>query len=230
MLLRQLFDTESSTYTYLLGDRESGEAALIDPVRENVDRDLKLIDELDLRLVLVLDTHMHADHVTGAGDLRARTGAKTVGGISGAACTDIHVGHGDVVRVGKTAITALATPGHTDDSVSYTVTGFVFTGDALLIRGCGRTDFQNGNAGDLFDTITKVLFSLPDETVVYPGHDYKGMTASTIGEEKRFNPRFAGKSKDAFITLMGNLNLAPPTKLDVAVIANRACGRIEQSA
>lgn len=230
MIIRQLFDRDTWTYTYLLGDPTTGEAALIDPVFEQLDRDLKLLDELGLRLVLVLDTHVHADHVTAAGALRARTGAKTASGIAGAACADIHVRHGDVLRVGTIAVTALETRGHTDDGVSYSVQGAVFTGDTLFIRGCGRTDFQNGSASDLYDSITQVLFLLPAETVVYPGHDYNGMTASTIGEEMRFNPRVAGKSREEFVAIMAALNLAPPRRLDVAVSANRACGNLTQSA
>ena len=189
-LIRQLFDPDSSTYTYLVADRASGEAALIDPVREQVERDLALVRELGLRLTAVLDTHTHADHVTAAGALRAATGARTHASAHGAPCVDRPLGHGAIVRVGELAITALETPGHTDDSLSYAIPGAVFTGDALLVRGCGRTDFQNGDAGALYDAITRVLFVLPDDTVVYPGHDYRGHTATTIGEEKRHNPRF----------------------------------------
>jgi glyoxylase-like metal-dependent hydrolase (beta-lactamase superfamily II) len=222
MLLRQLFDRESSTYTYLIADR--GEAALIDPVREQLDRDLGLLDELGLRLVHVVETHVHADHVTAAGLLRARTGARTCASTSGAPCVDVVLHHGDVVRVGGLVITALATPGHTDDSLSFHVDGVVFTGDALLIRGCGRADFQNGDPGQLHDSITRTLFGLPDETIVYPAHDYRGFTSSTIGEEKLYNPRLAGRSRETFIELMRELALPPPRKLAEAVPANRACG------
>lgn len=228
MIFRQLFDLESSTYTYLVADAASRRAALIDPVLGQLERDLRLLDELGLTLDAVLETHVHADHVTAAGRLRERTGARTVAAASGAPCIDTHVGHGDVVRVGDLAITVLATPGHTDDSLSFLVGDRVFTGDALLIRSAGRTDFQNGDARQLYDSITRVLFGLPDETLVYPAHDYRGMTASTIGEEKRFNPRIAARSLDDFVTLMNNLQLPPPKQIAVAVPANRACGLVEQ--
>ena len=226
MILRQLFDPESSTYTYLLADPETGAAALVDPVLEQHQRDLALIDELGLRLEVVLDTHVHADHVTAANALREKTGARTVASLRGAPCADQLVTHGDVVRVGNLPLQVLSTPGHTDDSLSILVDGHVLTGDTLLVRGSGRSDFQNGDAGQLFDSITRVLFMLPDETVVLPGHDYRGFTQSTIGEEKRFNPRLAGKSRDQFIVIMNQLKLPPPKKLDSAVPANRACGRV----
>jgi len=225
MFVRQLFDHESSTYTYLLGDPLAGEAVLIDPVREKIDRDLQLVSELGLRLTYVLDTHVHADHVTAAGLIRDRTGAKTAASAIGAPCVDVHFQPGDEIRLGDTTISVLATPGHTDDSVSYRIPGAVFTGDALLVRGCGRTDFQNGDAGTLYDSITRTLFGLPDHTVVYPAHDYKGFASSTIGEERRWNPRVAGKSRAEFIALMSSLALPPPAKLAEAVPANRACGK-----
>jgi sulfur dioxygenase len=224
MFIRQLFDPESSTYTYLVADPAAGVAALIDPVLEQVDRDLALLRELGLSLTHVLDTHVHADHVTAAGRLRERTGALTCASTAGAPCVDVRLGHGDVIRIGDIPITALATPGHTDDGISYRIPGAVFTGDTLLVRGCGRADFQNGDAGQLHDSITRTLFALPDETIVYPGHDYRGQTASTIGEEKRWNPRIAGRDRAQFITLMAGLGLPPPKKLDQAVPANRACG------
>ncbi|XXF75181.1 MBL fold metallo-hydrolase [Myxococcaceae bacterium GXIMD 01537] len=224
MIFRQLFDTESSTYTYLIGDETTRQAALIDPVLEQVGRDLQLVSELGLTLTHVFDTHVHADHVTGSGELRQRTQCTVVGGVAGASCADLQVSHGDEVRVGQLVIQALATPGHTDDSLSYFIDGRVFTGDALLVRGNGRTDFQNGDAGQLHDSITRVLFSLPDETLVYPAHDYKGRTVTTIGEEKRHNPRLAGKSREEFIHIMENLHLPKPKKIDLAVPANRACG------
>lgn len=227
MLLRQLFDSKSSTYTYLLASKESGEALLIDPVLENLERDLQLMTELGLKLKYVLDTHVHADHITAAGKLRERTGATTVAGKKGAVCIDQPVGHGDSVRLGDDIqLTVLETPGHTDDSVCYHLAsaGWLFTGDTLLIRGSGRSDFQNGSAESLYDSLTKVLLRLPDDTVVYPGHDYKGMTCSSIGEEKQFNPRIAHKSRDEFIHIMANLNLPKPARIDEAVPANRACG------
>ncbi len=224
MLLRQLFDYETYTYTYLVACEETKQAILIDPVREQMDRDLALIEQLGLRLVYILDTHVHADHVTAAGPLADKTGAKTVGG-GGAGCTDLVVQHGDTLEVGSLRVEVLATPGHTDDSLSFRVGDAVFTGDALFVRGCGRTDFQNGDPSTLYDSITRVLFALPDDTRVFPGHDYRGHTMSTIGEEKRWNPRLAGKSREAFIQIMDNLGLAPPKHIHEAVPANRACGR-----
>jgi len=224
MFVRQLFDAESSTYTYVVADRAAGVAALIDPVPEQVDRDLRVVAELGLTLTHVLETHVHADHVTAAALLRERTGARTCASAAGAPCVDLHVRDGDRIQLGAITITALATPGHTDDSLSFRVPGAVFTGDALLIRGCGRTDFQNGDAAQLHDSITRVLFALPDDTVVYPGHDYRGLGWSTIGEEKRWNPRLAGKTVAEFVALMNGLNLPPPRKLAEAVPANRACG------
>ncbi|QSQ23690.1 MBL fold metallo-hydrolase [Pyxidicoccus parkwayensis] len=230
MLFRQLFDATSSTYTYLIADLASRKALLIDPVAEQADRDLTLVQELGLTLTHVFDTHVHADHVTASGLLRERTGAKVVGGAAGAPCADLHVNHGDVVRVGALELQVLATPGHTDDSVSYFMGDRIFTGDALLIRGNGRTDFQNGSATTLYDSITRVLFALPDETLVYPTHDYKGLTVTTIGEEKRFNKRIAGKSREQFIDIMDHLGLPKPKQIDVAVPANRACGLVRPDA
>ncbi|MDC0710843.1 MBL fold metallo-hydrolase [Stigmatella sp. ncwal1] len=224
MLFRQLFDPESSTYTYVLADPATRQAALIDPVLEQAERELALLAELELTLTHVLETHVHADHVTAAGRLRERTGCRLVASAQGASCADLHVRHGDEVKVGGLTLQVLATPGHTDDSLSYHVEGRVFTGDALLIRGTGRTDFQNGDAGQLHDSITQVLFALPGETLVYPGHDYQGHRVTTIAEERRFNPRVAGKDRAAFIALMAQLRLPPPKKLAIAVPANRACG------
>ncbi len=229
MIFRQLFDPESSTYTYLLGDEATHKALLIDTVLEHVDRDLQVVRELGLSLALVLDTHVHADHVTAAGELRRRTGVPTVASIDGAPCVDVAVAHGEVIAVGAIALKVLATPGHTDDAMSFLVGDRVFTGDALLIRGAGRTDFQNGDAGQLYDSIHHVLYALPDETLVYPAHDYKGWTVSTIGEEKQFNIRVHGRSRDEFIAHMNSLHLPPPKKLDVAVPANRACGVVKQT-
>ncbi|AEI61980.1 MBL fold metallo-hydrolase [Corallococcus macrosporus] len=224
MIFRQLFDSESSTYTYLIGDEATRQAVLIDPVLEQAGRDLKLVAELDLTLTHVFDTHVHADHVTASGVLRERTQATVVGGVGGASCANLHVRHGDAVRVGQLVFQVLATPGHTDDSVSYLLGDRVFTGDALLIRGNGRTDFQNGNAGQLYDSLTRVLFALPDSTLVYPGHDYQGRTVTSIAEEKRHNPRVANQSREAFIHIMEHLNLPKPRRLEVAVPANRGCG------
>jgi sulfur dioxygenase len=224
MIFRQLFDSESCTYTYLLADEDTREAVLIDAVREQMQRDLTVLRELDLKLVYVLDTHVHADHITAAGALRAQTGARTVAGKKGPACADVQVGQGDQLQVGSMTIAVLDTPGHTDDSVTYHLDGHLFTGDALMIRAAGRTDFQNGDAGQLYDTITRVLFALPEDTQVHPAHDYQGLTVTTIGEEKRWNARVAGRSREEFVELMKGLNLPKPKKIDEAVPANRACG------
>lgn len=222
--IRQLFDGESSTYSYLIIDEATRKAALLDPVREKLDRDLKLVAELGLDLTLVLETHVHADHVTSAGELRRRTGAQTVASHRGAACVDRPVRHSDTLALGETTIHVLETPGHTDDGLTYRVGADLFTGDTLLVRGCGRSDFQNGDAGALYDAITETLFAFDDATRVWPGHDYKGFTVTTIGEERRYNPRVAGHTRDAFIALMGALGLPPPKKLAEAVPANLACG------
>jgi sulfur dioxygenase len=224
MILRQLFDRETSTFTYLLADEATGEAALIDPVLENIDRDLGLVSELGLLLRYAMDTHVHADHVTAAGEIRRRTGCRTVAGARGASCADLLLEHGETLCLGDLTIEVIATPGHTDDSVCYRVGDELFTGDTLFVRGNGRTDFQNGDPGDLFDSITRRLFALNDATRVWPGHDYKGFSATTIGEEKRLNPRLAHRSRAEFVTLMNGLDLPPPRALAVAVAANRACG------
>lgn len=225
MTPRQLFDAETWTYTYLLIDDESREAIIIDPVREHIERDLTLINELGVKLKHILETHVHADHVTSAGQLSERTGAVTAASAQGAACVQRPLDHGQEITVGSIRVKALKTPGHTQDSLSYVVPGHVFTGDALLIRGTGRTDFQNGDSNQLYDSITKVLFALPDDTHVWPGHDYRGFTVSTIGEEKKFNPRVAGKTKEEFVKIMAELKLAAPKHIQEAVPANLACGR-----
>jgi len=224
MLLRQIFDPDTWTYTYLLADVASGQAALIDPVRDQIDRDLRLLNELDLKLAYVFDTHVHADHITAAGVLRDKTGCQTVVSETGPESADLRLRQDATVRIGTVTIRAIATPGHTDDSMSFAVDGHVFTGDTLLVRGCGRSDFQNGDARALYDSITTKLFTLPDETVVWPGHDYRGQTCSTIGEEKRHNPRLAGKSREAFIATMNSLGLPPPKHLHAAVPANQELG------
>ena len=224
MILRQLIDHESSTFTYLLGDERSRQGILIDTVRGNVERDLKLVRELELQLTHVLDTHVHADHVTGAGLIASQTGALSVAGRLGAGCAGRQVGAGDRIMFGSVELNVFETPGHTDDSLSFVVPGHVFTGDALLIRGCGRTDFQNGDPRQLYRSVSEVLFALPEGTLVHPAHDYRGMTSSTIGEEKRWNPRLAGKSAEEFVDIMRSLNLGLPAKIMEAVPANRACG------
>jgi sulfur dioxygenase len=224
MLIRQLFDHDTFTYTYVIADEAARVAALVDPVLGQVERDLALLDQLGLKLSHVLDTHVHADHVTGAGILRERTGARVVASPLGAECADTKVSEGDAIEIGALRIKVLATPGHTDDSLSFVVGNNVFTGDALLVRGTGRTDFQNGSADVLWSSITEKLFALPDDTVVWPAHDYRGHAQSTIGEEKRHNPRLAGKSKSEFLAIMAALNLPRPRYLELAVPANKECG------
>lgn len=228
MLFRQLFDSQTSTYTYLIADLQTQEAVLVDPVLEQVERDLRLIQELDLKLCYCLETHIHADHITATGKLRELTGCRgIVPANAQVECADRMIKHGEVLIVGAITIKAIATLGHTDSHNAYLVNGErVLTGDSLLIRSCGRTDFQGGDAGTLYDHVTQRLFTLPAETLVYSGHDYRGFTVSTIGEEKRYNPRFVGQTRDSFIELMNNLNLPNPQKIAEAVPANQACGKI----
>lgn len=224
MLFRQLFDAATSTYTYLLADPETKEAVLIDSVIEQVDRDAALIAELGLKLTHVLETHVHADHVTGAAMLKKRLGAKTVvGERSGMPFADVLAKQGDEIRFGKYGLSVRETPGHTNGCLSYVTLDqkMVFTGDALLIRGTGRTDFQQGDSHALYRSVHEQIFTLPDETLVYPGHDYKGRTVSSVGEEKRLNPRVGGgKTEAEFVDIMKNLVLAKPARIDVAVPAN----------
>jgi len=228
MLFRQLFDRETSTYTYLIADEAAQLAALVDPVLEQVERDLKLLNELGLSLRYCLETHIHADHVTGTGKLRELTGCQgLVPAKAQAACADRYLQDGETLQLGAIAIEAIYTPGHTDCHMTYLVNStHLLTGDALFVRGCGRTDFQSGDPGALYDAITQRLFSLPDATLVYPGHDYRGHTVSTIGEEKRLNPRLAGRSRAEFIELMNSLNLPDPKKIAEAVPANQQCGQV----
>ena len=225
MIFRQLFDSTSATYTYLLASRQGGEALIIDPVLEKVDRYLQLVRELDLKLVKAVDTHLHADHVTGLGALRDRTHCITVmGEQTHADVVSMRVAEGDRIEIEGLRLDVIYTPGHTDDSYSYLLADRVFTGDTLLIRGTGRTDFQNGDARAQYDSIFNKLLKLPDEMLVYPAHDYKGDTVSTIGEEKLFNPRLKVKSIDEYVALMANLKLANPKMMDVAVPANMHVG------
>jgi sulfur dioxygenase len=225
MIFRQLFDSTSSTYSYLLASRHGGEALIIDPVLERVDRYIQLLKELDLRLVKAIDTHLHADHITGLDALRERTSCITVmGEQTKADVVSIRVADGDRVDIEGLSLEAIYTPGHTDDSYSYILPDRVFTGDTLLIRGTGRTDFQNGNARAQYDSLFGRLLKLPEETLVYPAHDYKGDTVSTIGEERAFNPRLQVKSIDEYVELMKNLNLPNPKMMDVAVPANMRIG------
>jgi sulfur dioxygenase len=224
MFLRQLYDQDTYTFTYLVADQVSRQALLIDPVLGQVGRDLALLEGLGFELMYALDTHVHADHITGAGTLRQHTGCKIVGAKRGAACNDLKLGQGDRLQLGALTVEVLETPGHTDDSLSFKIGEHVFTGDALFVRGTGRTDFQHGDAGQLYDSITTRLFALPDSTRVWPGHDYKGHSQTTIAEEKRLNPRLTGKDRDAFIALMGALALPRPRYIDQAVPANQEGG------
>jgi sulfur dioxygenase len=225
MIFRQLFDSTSGTYTYLLASRHGGEALIIDPVLERVDRYLQLVRELDLKLVKAVDTHLHADHVTGLGALRDRTHCITVmGQQTNADIVSMRVVEGDRIDIEGLSLDVLYTPGHTDDSYSFLLSDRVFTGDTLLIRGTGRTDFQNGDPRAQYDSIFNKLLKLPNETFIYPAHDYKGDTVSTVGEEKLFNPRLRVKSVDEYVDLMNNLKLPNPKMMDVAVPANVRVG------
>jgi glyoxylase-like metal-dependent hydrolase (beta-lactamase superfamily II) len=233
LIFRQFFDPESSTYTYLVADHQTRQAALVDTVLEKGDRDLQVLSDLGLTLLYCLETHIHADHITGAGKLRQQTGCQVLVPQNAAArSADLNLADGDILSLGTVRIEAIATPGHTSGHLAYLVNGtHLLTGDALLIRGCGRTDLQGGDAGTLYDTVTQRLFTLPDHTLVYPAHDYQGRTVSTIAEEKRLNPRFADgqgsasyRSRDQFITLMAHLGLSYPKKMNQAVPANEYCG------
>ncbi len=231
MLFRQFFDAASSTYTYLLSSGAGREAVIIDPVKEQLEQYLQAVRELDLKLVRAIDTHTHADHVTALGDLRDRTGCITLmGEFTQAHCVSEQVRDGDVLDIDGVRLQAIYTPGHTDESFSFVLDPSrpraVFTGDVLLIRGTGRTDFQAGNPHKSWDSITQKLFRLPDETLVYPGHDYKGWTCSSIGEEKRFNPRLAGRSETEYVAIMNGLNLPDPRLMDIAIPANLGCGQV----
>ena len=225
MIFRQMFDSVSSTYTYLLASRAGGEALLIDPVFEKTDRYIKLLEELDLKLVKVVDTHVHADHITAMGALRDRTNCVTVmGEQSPVDVVSMRVSDGEAVTIEGMKLTAMHTPGHTDDSYCFRMDDRVFTGDTLLIRGTGRTDFQNGDAGQQYDSLFNGLLKLPEQTLVYPAHDYKGDMVSTIGEERANNPRLKVGSRAEYIELMAGLNLPNPKMMDVAVPENMRMG------
>lgn len=226
MKIEQLFDPATSTYSYLLWDEKTRQAALIDSVKEQLERDIKLIKQLGLELRYTLETHIHADHVTASGLLRNEFNCRAaVHKNSAADCADILLADGDTVKLGEETIEVMHTPGHTDTDISYRIKGAVFTGDALLINGCGRTDFQSGDARTLYHSITEKLFTLDDETIVYPGHDYNGFTASTIGREKTFNPRLGNnRSETEFVAIMNSLILDPPARIDIAVPGNQHCG------
>jgi sulfur dioxygenase len=231
MEIQQLFDPDSSTYTYLVWDAPSGEAALIDPVRQQVGRDIRLVRQLGLKLKYTLETHIHADHITGAGAIRnILNSIVLVHENSRSKCADVLVKDGDFVPLGTQKIHIMHTPGHTDSDVCYLIDGAVFTGDTLLIKGCGRTDFQSGDAGTLYDSITRHLFTLSGDTRVYPGHDYNGRSHSTIAEERLTNPRIRkGIMRDEFITAMSQLELAPPQQIHEAWPSNLRCGTPDYS-
>lgn len=231
LLFRQLFEKQSSTYSYLLADADRHEALLIDPVKQELPAYLQLLRELDLRLLAALDTHVHADHVTALGDLRSATGCATLMGEQAQSdCVSARFHDGDRIAFGAYHLDVLYTPGHTDDSYSFYLQadgrGMVFSGDTLLIRGSGRTDFQNGDAAQQYRSLFQRLLRLPPATLLYPAHDYKGWTVSTIAEERAFNPRLQVADEAAYVALMKNLKLPNPALMDVAVPANRACGQV----
>lgn len=232
MLFRQLFHKESATYTYLIACSKTRDAVLIDPVNTDVDDYIALLKAQNLTLKYALDTHVHADHITGSGLLKKALGCQTgVSALCGANNPDIQIKEGDVFELSEhESINVISTPGHTIGSVCFLWRDRAFTGDTLLIGGCGRTDFQGGDAGQAYDSITQRLFSLPDDTLVYPGHDYKGQFVSNIMQERLGNPRLAHKTRAEFIDIMNNLNLPYPKMIDIAVPANRDCGMEIQSA
>ena len=225
MLFRQLFDTKSSTYTYLIASAKGREALIIDPVEENVDEYVNHLKELDLKLVKVIDTHIHADHVTGASKLKNNTNCSTVMGENSPAETvDIRLKDEETIEIDQLKIKALYTPGHTSDSYSFLMNNYLFSGDTLLINGTGRTDFQNGSSKDAYNSLFNKLLKLPEETILYPGHDYNGKKFSTIGNEKKFNPRLQVDSVDQYIEIMSNLKLSKPKMIDTNVSRNLMLG------
>jgi len=232
IIFRQMFDPESSTYTYFLADPETREAVLIDPVYEQVLRDTALLEELDIKLLYSLETHVHADHVTGAWALKQRTGSKiALSEASSAEGADQYLKHGDKIEFGNRYLEVRATPGHTSGCMTYVLDNesMVFTGDCLLIRGCGRTDFQQGDTGELYRSVHAQILTLPDDCLIYPGHDYRGLTVTSVAEEKKFNPRLGGNlSESDFAGYMDNLGLAHPKKIAIAVPANMKCGKPEE--
>ena len=230
LVFEQLFDPESSTFTYLVGDDAAGVAALVDPVLEQVERDLTRVAAHGLRLLYTVETHVHADHVTGGGVLGERTGSRpVVHRASPVVCDAVRLGQDEMLLIGAVSVTVLETPGHTPESLSFRLGDRVLTGDALLIGTCGRTDFQGGDPGALYDSIQQRLFTLPDATLVFPAHDYNGRTSTTIGAERQGNARLAHRSRDEFIALMQSLGLPPPKKLEVSLSANLTCGRPPQA-
>ena len=225
MIFKQVFDQKSSTYTYLIASDKGREALIIDPVLENVEDYIKLLNELNLKLVKVIDTHIHADHVTGAGKLRDKTKCVTImGEHTPTDAVEIKVKDEEIIKLDKLEIKALYTPGHTSDSFSFLMNNCLFSGDTLLINGTGRTDFQNGNSKDAYNSIFNRLLKLPDETLLYPAHDYKGETVSTIGKEKKFNPRLQVTNVNEYIDIMNNLNLKKPAAIDYNVASNLKLG------
>ena len=227
MLFRQLFDTKSSTYTYLIASAKGREALIIDPVEENVDEYVNHLKELDLKLVKVIDTHIHADHVTGASKLKNNTNCSTVMGENSPAETvDIRLKDEETIEIDQLKIKALYTPGHTSDSYSFLMNNYLFSGDTLLINGTGRTDFQNGSSEDAYNSLFNKLLKLPEETILYPGHDYNGKKSSTIGNEKKFNPRLQVDSVDQYIEIMSNLKLSKPKMIDTNVSRNLMLGNV----
>ena len=221
MIFKQVFDKKSSTYTYLIASSEGREALIIDPVLENVEDYIKLLNELDLRLVKVIDTHIHADHVTGASKLKDLTRCSTImGEYTPAETVEIKVKDDEYIHLDNLKIRAMYTPGHTSDSYSFLMDNYLFSGDTLLIKGTGRTDFQNGSSKDAYNSIFNKLLKLPEETLLYPAHDYKGEKVSTIGKEKRYNPRLQVNSIDEYIEIMSNLDLKKPAQLEFNVTKN----------
>jgi glyoxylase-like metal-dependent hydrolase (beta-lactamase superfamily II) len=229
MIFRQLFDRETYTYTYILGCEQTREVIIIDPVRFNVKQYLKLLEELGLKLIYAIDTHVHADHVTAAGILRKETGCDiAIGAQSDVSCATKKFSNDEIIKFGNYEVKAIYTPGHTSDSYCFVMGDRVFTGDTLLIRGSGRTDFQNGDSFAAYDSIMNKLMKLPDATIIYPGHDYNGLTSSTIAEERQYNPRLQVNSAEEYAKLMSDLKLSPPNYMHVAVPANLKCGLTEK--
>jgi glyoxylase-like metal-dependent hydrolase (beta-lactamase superfamily II) len=225
MIFKQVFDTKTSTYTYLIASAKGREAVIIDPVLENVDEYIQLLNELDLKLVKVIDTHIHADHVTGASKLKQATNCTTLMGEHTPADTvEIKVKDNELIKIDGLKIKSLYTPGHTSDSYSFLLDNYLFSGDTLLINGTGRTDFQNGSSKDAYNSLFNNILKLPEETLVYPGHDYNGKFSSTIGNEKKFNPRLQVKSVDEYVEIMSNLNLSKPEMMDSNVSKNIQLG------
>ena len=225
MIFKQVFDKKSSTYTYIIASAKGREAVIIDPVIENVESYISILNELELKLVKVIDTHIHADHVTGASKLKQSTNCSTIMGEHTPADTvDIKLKDDDIIKIDQLEIKAMYTPGHTSDSYSFLMNKYLFSGDTLLINGTGRTDFQNGSSKDAYNSIFNRLLKLPEDTILYPGHDYNGKESSTIGNEKKFNPRLQVKNVDEYVELMSNLNLAKPKLIDINVSKNIKLG------